>query len=245
MKIAGDTHTHTIACGHATGTLMENAICARRRGLRFVAITEHSGGLPGAPMIWWFNNLMWHVPAEVEGVTLLKGVEANIVNVDGKLDFPEDVMQRLELVVASVHFREVFEHGDYTADDYTEMYCRVAENPLVDIIGHCGDPRFEYDFERIVRAFKENDKIVEINNASPKSRKGGEEKDRRIIQLCKEMGVKITLASDAHAAQSVGVLDYSIRLAEEVDYPEELIVNADYERFRAEMQSRRGLVLPE
>lgn len=245
INIIGDTHTHTVACGHATGTLTENAMYARRKGLRFVAITEHSGGVPEAPKDWWFGNLLRHVTNEAEGVVLLRGVETNIVSVEGRIDFPEQLMRKLDLVIASVHFKEVFEHGYHTAEDFTNMYCRVAENPLVDIIGHCGDPNFEYDLERMVRAFKENDKIVEINNSSPKTRRGSLEKCRTIIGLCKEMGVKIVVSSDAHAAQSVGNFDLSMELVREVDYPEQLILNADYSRFRHEMLQRRGLELPE
>ena len=245
INIVGDTHTHTIACGHAMGTLTENAIYAKKHGLRFVAITEHSGNLPAAPIFWFFPNMLWHVPRVVEDVVVLRGAEVNIVNVNGEVDFPEDLMKSLDIIIASVHFSEVFEHGAYGVEDYTNMYCKVAENPLVDVIGHCGDPRFEYDFERIIQAFKKYDKIVEINAASPKSRKGGEEKDREIVRLCKRYGVKVTLASDAHAPQSVGMVQNCIKLLEEEDFPEELIVNANYERFRQEMFRRRGYLLPE
>ena len=241
MQIVGDTHTHTVACGHATGTLTENAVYAAKKGHRFVAITEHSGDMPGAPIYWFFNNMLWHVPNIVEGIFLLRGIEANIVNIRGELDFPEEVMAKLDIVVASVHFSELFEHGDFSAEDYTNMYCKVALNPLIDIIGHCDDPRFECDEERIVRAFYENDKIVEINAASRKSRIGSEAKCKRILEHCKRIGTKVTLASDAHAAQGVGEVQSCIDLVHEIDFPEELIVNADYDRFCKEMNRRKGL----
>jgi len=243
MKIVGDTHTHTVACGHATGTLTENAMYAAKKGHRFVAITEHSGDMPGAPIYWFFNNMLWHLPPMVEGIFLLKGIEANIVNIRGELDFPEEVMAKLDIVIASVHFSENFEHGDFTAEDYTNMYCRAALNPLIDIIGHCDDPRFEFDEERIVRAFRENDKIVEFNAASQKSRIGSEAKCRRILELCKRYGAKVTVASDAHAAQGVGEVQSCIDVLRELNFPEELVVNADYDRFCKEMHRRKGLQL--
>ena len=243
MQIVGDTHTHTVVCGHASGTLTENAMYAARMGHRFIAITEHSGGLPGAPINWFFNNMVWHLPRLVEGIILLKGIEVNIVNIRGDLDFPEDVMKKMDIVVASVHFDEIFEHGNYSSSDYTDMYCKVAQNPLVDIIGHCDDPRFEVDEDKIIRAFCENDKIVEINAASQKSRVGSLEKCRRIVELCKHHGAKVTVASDSHSAQGVGNVQSCIDLLQELRFPQELVINADFDRFCKEMERRKGLQL--
>ena len=244
MKIVGDTHTHTIACNHAMGTITENIEYAKRLGHRFMASTEHCCTMPYSPPLWFFNNLLWSMYREIEGVVFIRGAEANIVDIHGKIDMPEDYLRRLDLIIASVHY-DAFDHGDWTYDDYTDMYCRVAENPYVDIIGHCGDPRFHYDYERAVQSFAEHDKIVEINGTSHLSRKGSEITCREILKYCKKYGVKLALGSDAHCPQRVGEVDVPLKMLEEVDYPEELVVNADYNRFRAELMRRRGIELPE
>lgn len=242
MKIAGDTHTHTLACGHAMGTVTENLAWAARRGLRFMASTEHCEAITGCPPTWFFYNLM-RMPREIDGVVLIRGVETNIVGPGGEIDLPEDCLKRLDLVVASAHV-EQFPKGDWTSADFTAMYCALAENPLVDVIGHSGDPRFAHDCEAAVRAYRDHDKIVEINASSPVSRRGSEPVCRTLIGLCKQYGVKVTVASDAHCPQNVGAVDRALALLDEQDFPEELIINADYGRFRAELLRRKGIELP-
>jgi len=244
MKIVGDTHTHTIACNHAMGTVTENAAYAKRQGHRFVGITEHCCTLPYAPPLWFFNNMLGNMPHEIDGVFILKGVEVNIVDVAGNLDMPENYLKKLDIVIASAH-HQAFEEGSWSVEDFTNMYCAVAANPLVDIIGHSGSVEFPHDHERVVRAYKQYDKIVEINSSSPNARPGGEKNCREIIRLCKQYGVKVVAASDAHSPQNVGNVGWSISELEAQDFPEELVVNADYARFRKEFFRRRGLVMPE
>ena len=73
MKIAGDTHTHTLICQHAFSTLLENIRAAAAKGHRFLATTEHGPAMPGAPFVWFFDSLPNAVPREVEGVVVIRG----------------------------------------------------------------------------------------------------------------------------------------------------------------------------
>ena len=82
MKYALDVHTHTIVSGHAYSTLMENAKAASEKGIKVLGTTEHGCMMPNAPHIWYFNNYKV-LPREMYGVTMLYGVEANILNHDG------------------------------------------------------------------------------------------------------------------------------------------------------------------
>lgn len=241
MNIAGDLHTHTVACGHALGTVAENLAQARRLHHRFLAITEHCGAVPGAPHPWFFHNLM-RMPREVDGVVVIYGAEANVVDRQGNVDLPEYFLAHLDLVVASAHL-EAFT-GDRTDPDYTDLYCALAANPHVDIIGHSGDPRFSHDCRQAVRAYRDHNKIVEINASSPVSRKGSEPICLELVRLCKEYGVKVALSSDAHCPQNVGAVSRGAALLEEADFPEELVVNASYESLKRELHARRGLILP-
>lgn len=242
LSIAGDLHTHTLACGHAIGTVSENLGYAARRGHQFMASTEHCGNEPIAPHPWFFDNLM-RMPRIVDGVVILFGAESNIIDRKGTVDLGIRYLKHLDLVIASAHV-EPFE-DEMGLDDYTEMYCGVAQNLLVDIIGHSGDPRFPHDCERAVRAYRDNDKIVEINAGSPKARPGSQPICREIVRLCKKYGVKVSVSSDAHCPQNVGSVEPALRLLEEEDFPQELIVNRSYESIRAEILRRRGIVLPD
>lgn len=242
LQITGDTHTHTVACGHAMGTVTENLAHAARLGHRFLTITEHTGSTPWSAHPWFFNNLI-RMPRVVDGVVLLKGCEVNVLNAEGDLDLQPSLLNALDLVVASAHMESYV--GSRERSDYTDLYLALAQNPLVDIIGHCGDPRFPHDLDRAVRAYRDHGKIVELNSGSVLSRKGSQPLCREVAQLCKRYGVPVVLSSDAHCPQHVGRVDDSAALAEEVEIPAEQVLNTNYGRFRAAMKTRKGLQLPE
>ena len=100
MKIIADTHTHTIASGHAYSTLRENA--AADAGLLFLASTDHTGQLPGAPNNIYFKNKE-AFPKRLNGVHILYGCEVNIIDFAGGLDLPAEILADLEWVIASFH----------------------------------------------------------------------------------------------------------------------------------------------
>ena len=122
MKLIGDLHTHTLASTHAYSTITENCRSAAERGIKVVAMTDHWGEMPDSPHIWHFDNLRI-LPRHICGVTVLKGVEANILNNDGELDMPRRTLENLEWVVASMH-RQVYEPS--TPENHTRAYLKVA-----------------------------------------------------------------------------------------------------------------------
>lgn len=230
MNIAGDTHTHTLSCQHAYSTLLENIRAAKALGHRFLAATEHGPAIPGGPHEWYFENLAKAVPRQLEGVVVIKGCEANILGLDGSLDVTPLGLERLDLVIASMH-RIPFPQGT-TKEQRTETWKAVAGDPRVDVIGHLGDPRFVVDYEEVIRAVKEGGQAVELNNSSPKSRPGSEENCLRIAALCREMEVPVLLSTDSHFCASIGQVDWSASVAKKAGIPEEQILNLDYKRFR-------------
>ena len=244
MKIAGDTHTHTTACQHAYSTLLENIRHAAAMGHRFLVTTEHGPGMEGAPHEWFFENLRKAVPREVEGVVVIKGCEANLMDLAGTLDVPKAGLDRLDLVMVSMH-RVTFPKNT-TPEERTAAWRGVAKNPRVDIIGHLGDPRFKSDYEAAVRAFREGGQAVELNASSSKSRPGSEENCCRIAALCKELGVPVVLSSDAHFCASIGEVEPAAAIAQKAGIPEEQILNLSYRRFRDWLAARHGIQdLPE
>lgn len=241
MNIAGDTHTHTVSCQHAYSTLLENVRAAKALGHRFMATTEHGPSIPGGPHEWYFENLAKAVPRQLEGVVVIKGCEANIVGLDGALDVTEAGLRRLDFVIASMH-RHTFPQNT-TKEQRTETWKAVAKDPRVDVIGHLGDPRFEVDYEAVIRAVKDGGQAVELNNSSPKSRPGSEENCLRIAALCKELGVPVLLSTDSHFCAAIGHVDWSASVAEKAGIPEELILNLSYKRFRDWLAARNPHIL--
>lgn len=180
IAIVADTHTHTVASPHAYGTIRENLDAARRMGHRALAVTDHGPAIPDSPHLWHFTN-MRILPREVDGVVLLRGIEANLMDRQGTLDVDDDLLRRLDWVIASLH-PPVFPPS--TPADHTEAWLGVLANPWVDVLGHPGDPSYPCDYETVVRACGRAGTCIEINNGSFRVRPGSEPKCRTLAALC-------------------------------------------------------------
>ena len=241
MKIIADTHSHTIASTHAYSTVLEMAQFAGQAGLTALAITDHTPNSTDGPHVWHFHNLRKALPRELCGVKLIFGAEASIIDYDGTLDFPQDECKNLDWVIASIHRNHL---KKASREEITNLYLGVAENPYVDVIGHCATVGYEFDYEKCLKKFKECNKLVEINESSIKW-KGTADNFREVIRICKKYEIPILVNSDAHFCGLVGKFDKSLALLEEQDFPESLVVNADWDRLKNYIISKRGNVFEE
>jgi putative hydrolase len=221
-----DTHTHTVASGHAYSTITENVRVASEKGIKILAVTDHGPKMPGASHEFYFGNLKV-LPREIMGVTVLRGCEANIIDFNGSIDLPDWVLNRLDLIIASFH-EPCMKPG--SRDENTKALLNAMDNPNIHIIGHSGNPVFPIWQEQVVKKAKEKDILIEINNGSFSSRKGSEKNCILIAKLCKEYGVKVILGSDAHMDYQVGDFSKAEHILEAVNMPEELIMNVDEHR---------------
>ena len=234
MKFTVDSHTHTISSGHAYCTVQEMARGARENGIEMIAITDHGSSMKGAPFLYHFANLKV-LPREIFGVRVVKGVEANIISYEGEVDIPQDYLKRLEFSIASFHEICI---TPSTVEDHTRAAVRVLENPFIDAIAHPGNPQFQVDIERVVRAARDNGKLIEINNHSFVIRTGSADNCRQFAKLCKEYGVRVVCGSDAHYSADVGRFHHVYEVFEEVEMPEELVLNTSTEKFENYLKSR-------
>ena len=235
MKLIADTHCHTIASSHAYSTILENVSYAKKKGLKYLAITDHTGVIPSSPDEWYFHNLQI-IPKEIDGVNILKGIESNVLGPSGNVDIPKLYpKQRLNWVVASIHDNAWSGPSDiYSCSD---AWINVSKNRLVNVIGHSGLKDFQYDYEEVIPIFRDNHKLVEINASSFKVRPGCRENCKRIAEICKKTNTYVIVDSDAHIAPHVGRFDDAIELLKEIDFPENLIVNASIETFENYLKS--------
>ena len=231
MKLIADTHTHTIASTHAYGTVKEMVEEASALGLYAVGITDHGPKMPGSPRTWYFNNLC-AIPSTYLGVRVLKGAEANIVDFNGNLDIDENTLNCLEWIVASLH-NPTLDTSEIqpTIESCTQLYLRAADHPHINVIGHSGTPEYKYDYEKVIPVFAEKGKLVEINDSAFKHKKGSVVNCVQIAKICKKVGAPIIVNTDAHFMTELGRFDGSIKMLEEIGFPEELIVNSSVERF--------------
>lgn len=235
MQILVDTHTHTNASVHAYSTLEENVRHAKQIGLEAVAMTNHAPGMPDAPHIWHFQNVS-NIPRDIDGVKILYGVEANILDDEGTLDMPPSVLSMLDVVIVSMH-RDTFTPS--TRKAHTQAYLKALENPYVDIIGHSGSPDYEYNVDTVLALAKKLGKMIEINNNSHLIRRGNLENCRYIAKRCMEMGVWVVVSSDAHISMNVGNFSEAIAMLKDMQFPEELIANANLKRFLDILRQRK------
>ena len=218
MNIIADLHMHTMVSNHAFNTVTEMARRACELGMFAAALTDHGPSMPDAPHPWYFYNLTT-LPSRIEGIWLLKGVEANVRGTDGSLDIEPQKFERMQLdwVIASIHSDTLC--PSLSEDEATQLWLNVAQSPYVDCIGHSESRRHRYDYDAVTKAFARCRKVVEINANSAVVRPGNEENMRELALACKRNGTKIAVNSDAHSIYHLG----------QFHFPEELVVNASRE----------------
>ena len=235
MKILTDLHTHTVANTHAYSTVTENATYASQTGIEAIAITDHAPGMPDGAHRWHFLNSVV-LPREINGVKVLRGAEVDIVDACGTLDLEMDYLKALDWVIVSFHKPACREIG--TIAERTQCYIDLLENPQIDMLGHCGSPIFDFDIPTVIDCAKEYDKVIEINENTFNIRANNIPICKEIAIACADKGVKISVNSDAHFHQHIGNFTKALAMLEEIDFPQELIVNMNWSRLEKHLNSR-------
>ncbi len=239
MKYLLDTHTHTIASGHAYNTIMEMVEEASKKGLKILGITDHAPTMPGSCHEFYFQNLKAvdreYIEQEYK-LELLLGAELNILDEKGRVDLPKRTIKGLDVTIASLH-KPCFSSAGLEKN--TEAVIAALKNPYIDIIGHPDDSRIPIIYEPVVKIAKEEGKLLEVNNSSlnPKGyRVGAKENYKIMLELCKKYKQPIVIDSDAHFKTAIGNFSNVEALFSEVEFPEELIINTSVERFKTYIQ---------
>ena len=237
MRYEADTHSHTIASGHAYNTIMEMAQAARDKGLKMLGITDQTHGVPEAAPEAYFRNYKI-IPREIFGVRLLMGAEVNILN-DGTIDMSEKCLRRMDIVIASLHGQCYKNAG---LEGNTETVLKVIENPFVDILGHPDDSHLPLDYERIAAKAAETGTIIELNEYSHVQtglRYDCRENQLAWLKYCKAMRVPVAIGSDAHFMNRVGEHSGVESVLIEADFPMDLVMNTDAEKLAAYLKARK------
>ena len=240
MKDILDVHTHTTASGHAYSTMSEVISAAKSKNLELVGIADHAPLMPGSCHDFYFLNLK-AVPRDAFGINLILGAELNIIDCSGSTDLPAQILKRLDYAVASLH-NPCIEPGSLAEN--TAAIIGAMRNPHVVIIGHPDNPHYPVDFDLVAQAAKENHVLLEVNNSSYKSvgyRAGSRDKAKLMLAACKKFGSSVIMGSDAHIALDVGNHKISQEVIAENNFPEELVVNSDKQKFFDFVKYRKSL----
>lgn len=232
MNLIIDTHTHTTASGHAYSTLEENIRIASEKGIKLLGITDHAPTMPGSASKIYFSNFS-AIPRFINGVEIIMGAELNIIDCDGNVDLPEDILKKLDICIASLHTPCI---KPSTINENTEAFLNAMENKYIHVLGHPGDPRYPIDVKAIVRGAKRTGTLLEMNNASliPDGiRSGSRVVMIEILKECHKISVPVVLGTDAHFSSRIGDFEYIEKLLNEINFPEELVLNTNVEKFKS------------
>lgn len=227
-----DLHTHTVASGHATGTIEEMADAAKNAGLEIYGITDHAVTMPGTCSMEYFEDMVEN-KKQFEGIDVLYGVELNIIDYDGTVDMDNSILKKMDVVIASIHAGIGYEPG--YIDENTAAVIGAIRNPYINIIGHPDDGNIPLNYSAVIEEAINNNTIIEINNNSLTSgcwRGNTRENIRRILELCKKNDYPVLIDSDAHCVENVGRHVESVRFLKENEFPRELILNYYPERLK-------------
>ena len=239
MKLIADLHTHTLFSSHAFNTVTEMINQAQKIGLRAIAITDHGPLMPDSGHEWHFMN-KGQVPKKLDDLIIMYGAEVDVVNIDGDLDIGDYYLKNLDWVVASIH-KEIIPKLSF--EDATTLWLNIAENPYVDMIGHCEQVQHFFDYEKVIPVFAKNNKVVELNVNSEVCRPAGQQNMVEIAKLCKKYGCKVAVNSDAHSIYKIGTTGTVLKMLESIDFPQELVINASYKNLINELKIHNKYIL--
>ncbi len=210
--LRGDLHVHTDA-SDGTASLEEMVEAAKARGLEYIAITDHArfaeviGGHTPETLLAQVDEIA-ALNKKLTGFRVLSGIEANI-QPDGSLDLADELLARLDWVVASVH-----SHFRQTKDEMTARLVRAVSNEHVDCLAHptgrkIGErPPYDADWDAVFQAAAEHRTALEIN-ANPIRLDLSAEFARRAIAA----GCRLAIGTDAHAPEHFDFLRLGVLTA--------------------------------
>ncbi len=210
--IKGDLHVHS-KWSDGTSSIEEVARAAQGRGYQYVAITDHSKslriahGLDETRLMKQMEEID-RVNEKLKGFQILKGTEVDIL-AEGRLDFPEKVLEKFDIVVASIH-------SGFKQDraKMTKRIIQAFENPYLHIFAHptgrllgARDP-YEVEMDELIEAAKKFGKVLEINAYFERL-----DLDDIHCRKAKEMGIQVAISTDSHHPDQMWMMSLGVAVA--------------------------------
>lgn len=223
--IKGDLHMHT-NLSDGVSTLHEMLKAAIDCGYEYVGISDHSpstqsrGKYEVLGLIEKFRRSVEQINYSQKKIRVLFGYEVNIL-VDGSMSLSDDLMEKLDYVVASIHGS-----FDQPRKVVTERLLSAIRNPYVKVIGHPSGrlinerQPLDLDWDRIFDAVLENKKILEINSQPNRL-----DLPDDLIYVARKKGIKFVISSDSHSAEGLGYMKYGINTARRGWLSKDFVIN--------------------
>jgi DNA polymerase (family 10) len=209
QDLRGDLHIHSSWSDGAMKIEELKAACLEL-GYEYIAVTDHSKSLPisgglNEERLSAQAKVVDALNSESEEITILKGIEADILK-DGQIDFDDEVLNQLDIVVASIH-----SNFKLDKEKQTERIIQAIKEKSINIIGHLTGrllnrrKGYEIDIEPILEAAEKNRVALEINSHPDRL-----DIDAEIARQAKEYGVKTAINSDAHHKADLHLIRYGV-----------------------------------
>jgi DNA polymerase (family 10) len=210
--MSGMTHCHTIY-SDGQNSIEEMALAAEAMGMKYLTITDHSQSATYArgvtiDRLWAQWDEIARVQERVK-IKLLRGTESDILE-DGSIDYPDHILERFDIIIASVHARHKMD-----SDQMTKRLLRALKLPLFKIWGHPlgrliqSRPPFDCRMEEVLDAVAASKAAIEVNGDPHRL-----DLAPRWIRAARERGIKFIISTDAHSIRGLGNLHYGISMAQ-------------------------------
>ena len=221
----GDLHMHTTATDGAA-TIREMAEAAKARGLKYIAITDHSkrvtmaNGLDATRLRQHWRDID-KVRGQVSGIEILRGIECDILE-DATMDLDDEVLSEADWVIAVLHYGL-----KQPREQIMQRLLNAIRNPHVDAIGHPSGrligsrPPANIDYTTFLKAAADHGVMLEIN-ASPTRL----DLDDIQAAAAKSLGIQIVIDTDSHATNGFDALPYGVDQARRAGLTKDDVANA-------------------
>ncbi|NTW22870.1 PHP domain-containing protein [Candidatus Falkowbacteria bacterium] len=228
-----DLHIHTVFSGHAHSTIAEYVNRAKELSMDIIGISDHGPTMYGATTNDYYFGGLKRVPQKIDGLLVLKGIEANVIGLDGELDLADRLLARLDYVMAGFHGEA---YKDVGIEANTRAMVAAIRSGKVDVITHpFVTKEIAVDIKKVAEAACEHKVLLEINTSYLRSHRLTEDtldNIEKMLAIVKRHGQKIIVNSDAHSIWELGddapleKLRHKIKLDDEMiinNYPKELL----------------------
>ncbi len=237
--LRGFLHCHTPA-SDGTNSIEQLAHACREAGYEYIGITDHSqsaayaGGLSPADLERQWDEIDG-LNATLDGIRVLKGIEADILQ-DGALDYPDDVLARLDFVIGSVHSR-----FNMSAAEMTARMMAAMDHPALTIVGHptgrllLSREPYALDLDRVIAHAAARGVALEINGDPHRL-----DLDWRVLPAARAAGVMLSIGADAHSIAGLAHVHSGIAVARKGGLgPQDVLNTRSVEEFLAFARARR------
>jgi len=240
QDLKGTLHNHS-TWSDGVNTLEDMALyCRDELKLEYLGICDHSKsafyakGLSIERVLQQHEEID-HLNKKITGFHIFKGIESDILN-DGSLDYPDEILQRFDFIVASVHSNLKMDK-----EKATVRLIKAVENPYTTILGHptgrllLSRKGYEFDYQKVIDACAANNVVIEIN-ANPLRL----DLDWRWHQYALDKGVKLSVNPDAHRVEGFSDMHYGVLAARKGGLYKEMCLNTfSLEEIKKEFESKK------